>query len=821
MTSTHAWPRAWRGSWLTSAAPPDDGAEPPSPFLSTQGEPFGRSLYRGSFLLEAVPASVPLRITADSRYVLFVNGEEIGRGPVRSQPRRLRYDAYDIAGHLVAGTNRVVVLVTYYGTANAFWQVAPSNGGLGGRSALVVEADLGDRWFATDATWERRELDAWTQPPMHGLDGVPVERFDARRIEADWASGAAGDWLPAAVTAATNMGALGRSRPPTDPYGALLPRPIGELGGEVLRPVAARISAAASADAEVDNPVDHVLAVWPSVETDAAVDPLDVRLRAPGAARFAVAFDFGRVVAGGTLFELDAPEGTVLDVLYRETPATAADAFVMSIPRTGLRYVARGGGERFSAQEVNGFRYAHLLVTLPVGGGDVRLRELRVQERLGAWRDPGYFRSSDADLERLYAAGVRTVALNTLDAFTDCPTREQRAWVGDGVVHQLVHLTTNDDRRAAAWYVSLGTSPRPDGILPMSVVGEIESGQGATIPDWSLYWIHGVHNLLLHCGITDEVVAAAPVARRVLEWFLPYRTEQGVLADVPEWRLVDWSSILLSGESAIITALWARALLDYADISDALGNGGDAGWARGLHDETRAAFGRFWDEERGTVVDHVEGGERQAPASQLAGATAIVADLLDDDRIARTVRWIGDPDRQVVRSWIGGDGTYDQQKILEQMRGTQRIDWDADRETVIAQPFAAFVVHDAYAAAGRPDLIVASCRRWLDFLQGGLDSFGECWGWGTPAHGWSSTPTRDLVQHVLGVLPSKPGFAGARITPAYGVAEHVEGSHPTVHGPIRVSITGRRAEVSSPVPFVLVGPDGEEHRFEAGEGAAD
>jgi hypothetical protein len=158
--------------------------------------------------------------------------------------------------------------------------------------------------------------------------------------------------------------------------------------------------------------------------------------------------------------------------------------------------------------------------------------------------------------------------------------------------------------------------------------------------------------------------------------------------------------------------------------------------------------------------------------------------------------------------------------MLEQMRGTQRIDWDAERETVIAQPFAAFVVHDAYAAAGRPDLIVASCRRWLEFLQDGLDSFGECWGWGTPAHGWSSTPTRDLVQHVLGVLPSKPGFAGARITPAYGVAEHVEGSHPTVHGPISVSVTGRRAEVSSPVPFVLVGPDGVEHRFEAGEGAA-
>lgn len=129
------------------------------------------------------------------------------------------------------------------------------------------------------------------------------------------------------------------------------------------------------------------------------------------------------------------------------------------------------------------------------------------------------------------------------------------------------------------------------------------------------------------------------------------------------------------------------------------------------------------------------------------------------------------------------------------------------------------MVHDAYAVAGRPDLIVASCRRWLEFLHDGFDSFGECWGWGTPAHGWSSTPTRDLIQYVLGVLPSKPGFAGARIRPAYGVAAHVEGSHPTVHGPIRVSVSGRSATVSSPVPFVLVDADGGERRFEAGEGA--
>jgi alpha-L-rhamnosidase len=815
-----AWPRAWRGAFLTATEPPAHDAEPPTPFGAAGTVPFTRHLFRSTMHLDEVPGAVPLRVSADSRYTLFVNGAEVGRGPVRSQPRRLRFDAYDVAEHLRPGANRVVVLVTYYGAPNSFWQPAPSNGGLGGHAALVLEADLGGRWFVTDDSWEVRELDAWTQPPFHGLDGVPVEVLDARRIEADWSSGIRGDWRPARVTAATNMGALARSRPPVDPYGALLPRPIGELGGDRVAPVRMEASDAGAPRPATSNPVDDVLGVWEDVRLVRDVRPEEVDLSASGPARFAVAADFGRVVVGRVAFDLDAPVGTVVDVLLRESPATPRDAFALTIPRTGMRYTARGADDRFEAQETNGLRYAHLVITVP-DGGRVRLRGLAVQEVLGRWRDVGSFRSSDPDLDRLYAAGIRTVAVNTADAFTDCPTREQRAWVGDGVVHQLVHLTTNDDRRAAAWYVALGTSPRPDGILPMSVVGEIESGQGATIPDWSLYWVHGVHALLLHCGATEEVVTAAPVAKRVLEWFLPYRTVDGVLEDVPEWRLVDWSSILLAGRSAILTALWARALREFAEISDVLGNGGDAAWARALHEEARAGFGQFWDDRRGTVVDVVQDGERRPEASQLAGATAIVAGLLDDEQRRRTVAWIGDASRQVERSWIGGGGTYDVEKIADQLRGVQRIDWDAERETVVAEPFAAFVVHDAYAEAGRPDLLVESMRRWLVFLHDGFDTFGECWGWGTPAHGWSSTPTRDLVQHVLGVTPSRPGFAGARIAPAFGVVERMEGEHPTVHGPIRVSVQGRRVVVSSPVPFVLVDADGVERLFEAGEGSSD
>jgi alpha-L-rhamnosidase len=47
----------------------------------------------------------------------------------------------------------------------------------------------------------------------------------------------------------------------------------------------------------------------------------------------------------------------------------------------------------------------------------------------------------------------------------------------------MVHLATNCDWRPAWHSLTFGNSPRPDGILPMSVAGDIEAAEGLTIPD--------------------------------------------------------------------------------------------------------------------------------------------------------------------------------------------------------------------------------------------------------------------------------------------------------------------------------------------------
>lgn len=814
LLSEHDWARAWQGHWI-GPQPVHQSALKLGGSAHKSG--FSRRLYRGSFDLAYVPETAPLRITADSRYALFVNGSEAGRGPVRSQPRRLRYDSYDVAPLLREGTNLIVVLVTYYGTANSFWQPAAGTGNFGTGGILALELRTGAGWFGSDARWQVRDAVAWSAGPRSSSDKIPVEQFDARLLEHDWSEGTSGEWEPAYPQPVVHLGGLARTRPPGDPYGALLPRPIGALGGAAVVPATAALGEAHPAEKVGESPVEHVLGRWSSASR--AMTPVisgSIRFFVDSPTSRAVEFDFKRIVAGRVAFTLDAPAGTTVDLLYREAaPNAVGDGQHAIVPKTGARYIARGTNDEFIAQEINGFRFAHLLITVP-SAGEVRLQDFRVEEFLYRPTGSAYFRSSDHELDSLYSAGVRTVELNSHDAYTDCPTREQRAWVGDGVVHQMVSLTTSNDWRLPRWYVELGNSPRPDGILPMSVAGEIESAQGYTIPDWSLYWIHGLHNIYRYTGDHAALAAAAPTARRILEWYVPYLTDEGVLADVPEWNLVDWSSIFLNGSSSILTALWAAELREFAEISDYLGNGGDAAWARSLWERARVGYRIFWDEERGTYVDHLVAGEKKPAASQLAGALAINSGLAPEGRIARIVQWISDPQRQVTRSWIGGHGFYDVSKMLEQVRGVQRIDWNAEEETVVAEPFASFLVHDAYAIAGRPDLLVANMRRWSTFLQDGYDTFGECWGWGTPAHGWSSTPTRDLIQRVVGVTPELPGFVRARIAPAYGLIEHMEAAAPTPHGLITVTVRGESVTIESPVPFTLVLPDRSESRQPAG-----
>jgi hypothetical protein len=229
---------------------PEEPIEPGSPFPGGATPPSkeAHGLFRTTFDLDRVPERAPARITADSRYALFANGREVFRGPIRSQPRRLHYDLFDLAPYLQPGENVLAVYAKYYGTPTSYWMPAVPNMTLGKSGILVFEANLGAAGrLVSDATWKARKAEAWTDDwrrgasaSTDGLRGIPVEVFDARRFPHGWQEVGFDDsvWGNAQVVPAVHIGGFACTQPPTDPYGPLYPRPIAPLGGAVKTPAA-------------------------------------------------------------------------------------------------------------------------------------------------------------------------------------------------------------------------------------------------------------------------------------------------------------------------------------------------------------------------------------------------------------------------------------------------------------------------------------------------------------------------------------------------------------------------------------------------------
>src|SRR5207248_1093970 len=99
--------------------------------------------FRRTLELPKVPDAAKLRITADSRYELWINGQFVGHGPVRSWPSPWPVDEYEVASLLNPGKNTVGILVTHFGISTFQY--------LHDASGVIAEIDLGGRRLVTDA----------------------------------------------------------------------------------------------------------------------------------------------------------------------------------------------------------------------------------------------------------------------------------------------------------------------------------------------------------------------------------------------------------------------------------------------------------------------------------------------------------------------------------------------------------------------------------------------------------------------------------------------------------------------------------------------
>ena len=699
---------------------------------------------RRAFDLDEVPAEVPARLSAIARYTLYVNGAEVARGPVRANPRRQPYDVVDLAPHLRAGTNVIAAIAWLYKDPMPWWLPPPMSNDTT-RGAFVFEARLGDGWLVSDDAWTGVALDGWTATPGAGVSARGREIIDLRSLPHGWddPDGADPGWKAALVRRASSTGEPGRPEPPSYPGGPLGARPIPFLRSELVEPSE-------------------------------------------------------RVVAGTIVVDAEIPDGATLTV--RATELVQNETLGETEHDATVAFI--GDGTRRTMESFDIFGGRSFVVDAPPGAV---VHRVAVRERLYPVEGDAWFECSDALLNQIYAVGRRTVSLNSMDAYLDCPTREQRAWAGDSVVHQMVDLTTNTDWRLARWHPTLTASPRADGMLPMAVAGDIEHHDFTVIPDWALHWVHSVFNLYRYVGDRDEIGRLLPVVEGVVRWFDAFLDDEGCLTDVFGWVIIDWASVYTEGVCAALNGLWGRALLEYAEMAEWLGDAGRVAWATTRHAALRAGFERLWDAERGRYVDSYLPGAHRPMASQHGQAAAIVGGLAPFDRYDRLVEVLTNEDDLIHAMFGKADGPAEPNSELpigSYLRsGHPAPWWDVERDVVRAQPFYRYVVHDALAEAGRADLIPAQCRDWRWALARCETSWTETWYGGTVSHGWSSTPTRDLVQRVLGIEPAEPGFTVASIEPELGPLAWARGAAPCPAGLVHVDVRPDVVTVESPIPF--------------------
>ncbi|MGM1016189.1 MAG: alpha-L-rhamnosidase N-terminal domain-containing protein [Actinomycetota bacterium] len=785
MTAT--WPRRtparrWTASWIWSERsgliPPSEsnpvGAHNPAQFDQ-------RVLFRREFDLDEQPATALLAATADSRYIAHLNGQRVGSGPGRHDADTLTYDEWDVAGHLRPGRNIIAVMGRFYGAAVPWWAPSRPSHTMGG-GALAVELEIdGEIVVATDETWMVQDCEAWIPARPQGvLASQPAELHDARLFDPGW-TGAKVDpaeWRTAhVIPEQAAVGPRGRTAPGGEPYGALLRsgRPL-LVGKHRELPVEALLESLAPSPAES---TAELVAMLSADIIAGHVTIIDAGLVTSGRLRLTFAGESGDIVRGGLLeavgpaaFESGAPVQVVLD--DGETVFEPFDT-------VGGRYLV------FSAHSDSG--------RLP------RLVRAEVTE-VHRPRHGAHFACSDPELTRIVEVSLRTVDLSAVDAYLDCPTREQRAWTGDSVIHQSVDLVMNADWSLAVWNPVLLARPRADGILPMAAAGDFAALPIPTIPDWSLHWITSVHNLMRYTADREVIAPLLPVVESALRWFLPY-VRDGRLVDVPGWVLIDWSPVQVEGSSAALTALWARGLRQFAEIALWMGDRGRADWADETWSDVVRGFGGFWDAARGAYRDNILAtGVLGTGVSEHVAAAAVLAELVPAHRIDEVRALLRTRDAIFTRSPLADHGA----DALGPSEGTpvwrrDAPDWDTETQVVGAQPFFRAIVHDAVRQLGGD--LLPLYQDWHRLLEQEATALRECWEGGSYCHGWSATVARDVVVHTLGVSPAQPGYDVVRVAPHLEDLEWAEARIPTPHGDIEVRVDRDILTLRSPVPSIV------------------
>jgi hypothetical protein len=691
---------------------------------------YGVYHFRKELDLGTVPSAYVIHVSADNRYVLYVNGVEAGRGPARGDLYHWRFGSYDIASMLHAGKNVIAAMVWNMGVDAPVAQVTNQTG-------FLVQGDgPGQYAVNTNRTWKVMHDTAYTPCALNM--GAVLHSYTAVGVGDD-VNGADYPWgweKPGYPDAAWAQAA--ELHTPVVPVGYgtdnlwnLVPRQIPQMESRMQRMGRiARDSGAAvgSGFLQGRQPLEVPAHSHVTVLVDQSFETIGYPvLRVSGGRGSSV-----RLTYAEALFDAQGSKGNRDDIRGKTI--------------RGLYDIFRpdGGDARtFSPLWVRTWRYLQL---------DIRTtaEPLKVEDLYGVYTAYPFthearFSSSDPSLEKIWKVGWRTARLCAGETYFDCPYYEQLQYEGDTRIQSLISLyNTGDDRLMRKAIGDFYDSRTPDGLTQ----GRYPSSRMQVIPPFSLFWVSMLYDYWMHCPDTAFVEKYLDAASMVLGWYQRHvDPAYQMLGPMDWWSFVDWDDAFpggipdgaTDGHSSVVTLQYAYTLRQAAALFRYFGRARTADGYRKLAGElSSATYRHCFDAARMEMANQPD----KKKFSQHASIMAILAGAVPASRT-----------REVMKN-ILGDSTLSQCTF-----------------------YYRFYLTRAMIKAGMGNLYYSQLTPWRDMLSRGLTTFAE-----KPdptrsdCHAWSASPEYDFLATLCGITPAAPGFGKVRIAPEPGALTELSAS---------------------------------------------
>ena len=726
--------REWHASWIT---------HPTAPLREPIVLHFRRALD-----LPSAPSSYRVRVSADNRFILYVNGQRVGDGPARGDLTHWRYELFDLAPYLKSGRNLVAATVWNFGVLAPIAQFTD-------RTAFLLESEAsGPISISTPEGWQvevesgQRALDRSSVTLQQYMAAGPGEEIDATHYDWNWSSPAlaGASWVPAGspmrdsifsgVNHAHSASVTGDNPwglvPDQLPHVEYSPTPAGEVVRTNLP--------------ELRGFPDHPITIPANTELHLLLDRNTLTTAYPlltvsGGKGARIRFTYSEA-----LYDKDKHKGD-RDAVGDRDALGLTDSF---LPDGGTHRV-------FEPLWWRTWRY--LALDIVTTSQPLTLDSLSAHFTAYPFEESAQFKSGDPDLDKIWEISWRTARLDAHETYMDTPYYEQLQYIGDTRIQALIsYAVAGDDHLAHQALDAFNDSRIPEGLTR----SRYPSSLPQTIPTFSLLWIGMLHDWRMYRPDPDPVREALPGIRSVLGWFAHYEQPDGLLHETPWWSFIDWvqnkqqiPTYSKTGESCMTTLEYLGALDDAADLEKALGDSvaSDRNHARAAHVRS-GIYDKCWNPQRGLIADNPD----QNVFSQQANILSVLYDVIPKDQQQTVLR-----------------------KILAIEPGT------TPDGIMSASYYFRFYLARALDHIGMADEYLQSLDPWRKLLPLHFSTWPEIPGdTRSDSHAWSAHPIYDMLTLVAGVQPASPGFATIRIAPHLGSLPALTATFPHPQGAIAV-----------------------------------